>query len=324
MVIAGDYLSIETAWIDLRLACLRQRDRAAEALMLDSIRMHAIKQPLLVVTAASQSYILLDGFKRYRCACRLKIGIVPVVVCEGEEKDGILTLLRHNSSRGLSELELGALLDRLHTTYGMTVLQISSHLGCSTGWVGMRLGMVQQMSTLVRGKILSGQFPPRCYLYGVRPFTRVNDNKNILVDRFVGAVSGRGLSTRDIFLLTKAYFSGGRCVRQRIDDGKAIEVLEALRDSPAALSAAGAALVETIAATLTHLERFIGQAAEAHLDNESIALRTHIACGSLLRRIGPFTHCIKELYGKTTETLGSDGIVGRGKEQKTDCTAAQA
>lgn len=273
-----------------------------------------------MVNAQPQRYILLDGFKRYRCACRLKIGIIPVLICEGQEKDGIVALLRHSHSRGLSDLEHGALLDRLHTYHGMSVVQIASHLGCSTGWVGVRLGMVAQMSELVRRKVLSGHFPARCYLYGVRPFTRVNDAKSALVDRFVNAVGGRGLSTRDIFILTRAYFTGGRCIRQRIDEGKVIEVLQALKDDPAAI---GAAVVDTIATTLAELERLIAKAMDTRLDDESAVLRTHLACGGLLRRIGPFTRSVKELYGRTTEALGGDGAVGRGQKQKADCTAAQ-
>jgi hypothetical protein len=319
MVIAGEVRSIETAWVDLGLASLRQRDHSAEMHLLESIRTHAIKEPLLVVATQPQRYTLLDGFKRYRCACRLKIGIIPVLACEGQEKDGILALLRLSHSRGLSDLEHGALLDRLHTHHGMSVVQIASHLGCSTGWVGVRLGMVSQMSELVRRKVLSGQFPARAYLYCVRPFTRVNDAKSILVDRFVGAVSGRDLSTRDIFILTKAYFTGGRCIRQRIDDGNVKEVLEAIKDDPAAI---GATVVDSITSTKAELDRFIARATEVRLDDETAALRTHLACAALLRCIGPFTLSVKELYGRTTKALGGDGAVERGQEQEADSAAA--
>jgi hypothetical protein len=275
---------------------------------------------LLVVATQPQRYTLLDGFKRYRCACRLKIGIVPALICDGQEKEGIVALLRSSHNQGLTDLEHGALLDRLHTAHGMSVVQIATHIGCSTGWVGVRLGMVEQMSELVRRKVLGGQFPARCYLYGVRPFTRVNDYKNGLVDRFVNAVSGRGLSTRDIFLLTKAYFTGGSCIRQRIDEGKAIEVLEALKEDNRV--DIGAALVDNIVSIQVQLERFIAQARSARLEDEAIALRTHLACAGLLRNIGPFTRSVKELYGKTTKALGCDGIVGRGEEQKADSATA--
>jgi len=320
MMIAGEVRSIETSWVDLRLSCLRQRDRGAEKRLLESIQTHAIKEPLLVVAGQPQRYILLDGFKRFRCACKLKIAIIPVLACEGQEKEGILALLRLSHDRGLSDFEHGALLDRLHTYHGMSVVQIASHLGCSTGWVGVRLGMVDQVSELVRRKVLSGQFPARCYLYGVRPFTRVNDAKRDLVDRFVNAVGGRGLSTRDIFVLTKAYFTGGACIRERIDDGKAIEVLEAIKDDPAGF---GATLVDGIATIIAEQERFIAQSADARLEDEAVALRTHLACAGLLRRIGPFTRSVKELYGRTTEALGGDGVVDRGQKQKADSTPAQ-
>jgi len=148
MEMTGTFQTAETGWVDLRLSHLRQRDRDAEEVLLESIRTEGIKQPLVVVLPRPNNCLLLDGFKRYRCARRLSIHVVPILAVEGDERDGLLALLRHSRDKGLTELEHGAVVDRLHTSHGMSVPQIAVQLGCSPAWVSLRLGMVNEMSVL--------------------------------------------------------------------------------------------------------------------------------------------------------------------------------
>lgn len=308
--------------MDLRLSHLRQRDRKAEKVLLESIRAEGIKHPLVVVLPRPNNCLLLDGFKRYRCARQLSIGVVPILAVEGDEKEGLLALVRYSRDKGLTELEHGAIVDRLHSRHGMSVLQIAQHLGCSTGWVGMRLGMIAEMSALVRRKVLSGEFPPRAYLYGLRPFTRVNATA-VDTDRFVMAVSGRGLSTREIFLLTRAYFQGSRALRTRIESGDVQQVLEALRSEQAPDgSSAVQTILDDMRGVLAGMDRLTASFDQLPLQGDIAPLQTHLACAAVLRRIRPFTRSLRELYGRTTKAIGNIGAVGAGVEQETDRTLA--
>jgi hypothetical protein len=322
MEIAGTLQSAETAWLDLRLSHLRQRDRAAEKVLLESIRTEGIKQPLVVVMPQTQKCLLLDGFKRYRCAKRLSMGVVPILTVEGDEKEGLLALMRFSREKSLTEIEHGAIVDRLHNCHGMSVMQIAQHLGCSTGWVSMRLGMISQMSALIRRKVLSGEFPPRAYLYGVRPFTRVNDTSQN-ADRFVMAVSGRGLSTRELFLLSRAYFQGSRVLRSRIEQGEVEHVLEALRNQQVPDGGSGVqTMLDQIQSIVAGMDRLTASLAYLPLHGDIAPLQAHLACANLLRRIRPFTRSIREFYGRSTEAIGGIGTVGAGQEQKANCPLA--
>ncbi len=62
--------SVERTSLDLRYQTYRLRNDAAEARLLASIAERDIEQPLAGVDTP-QGRLLLDGFKRYRCAAKL-------------------------------------------------------------------------------------------------------------------------------------------------------------------------------------------------------------------------------------------------------------
>jgi ParB-like chromosome segregation protein Spo0J len=64
--------SVERTSLDLRYQAYRLRNNTAEAHLLASIAERDIEQPLSGVDTP-QGRLLLDGFKRYRCAAKLGI-----------------------------------------------------------------------------------------------------------------------------------------------------------------------------------------------------------------------------------------------------------
>jgi hypothetical protein len=316
MQMTETFQTVETSQIDLRLQEIRQRDEAAEKHLLESIRSQGIRQPLLVVMPQRCRCLLLDGFKRLRCARRLGIGVVAVRCAEGDEQAGLLTLLRESREKGLSELEHGAVIDMLGQRFGMSLSRIASHLGCSVAWVSLRHGMIRSMSPVVRKAVLDGRFPPRCYLYGLRPFTRVKGVNSEMVDRFVTALGGRGHSTREIFLLTQAYFTGSSAVRQRIDRGEITSVLQACGAGPLVDGSEDTSrLIDDIGCAMRCMDRLAEGLPSVALDGEITRLRAHLATANLLRRISRFTRAMREFYDRTRKTLGGDGVVEARQEQ---------
>ena len=76
--------SVERNSLDLRFQSHRLRNQATEARLLASIAEQGIQEPLSGVDTA-EGRLLLDGFKRYRCAEKLGIECVPYVFagCRG-------------------------------------------------------------------------------------------------------------------------------------------------------------------------------------------------------------------------------------------------
>ena len=149
---------VEITSFDLRYEGCRMKNKAAERKLLCSILEHGIRDPLQGVDA-KHGRILLNGFKRYRCAKKLAIGIVPYCSLGTDEAFGILELMRIANARSLSIIEQAKLIDELKSVHNMTVVEIAQLLEKSPAWVSVRIGIIGEMSPAVMRRILSGEFP---------------------------------------------------------------------------------------------------------------------------------------------------------------------
>ena len=228
-------VDVELHQISRKYESYRLKNEYAERMLLNSIAEKGIMEPLICTARSKGQYILLDGYKRLRCLSRLNIHIVPVHSLGNDEQDGIIELIRVSNSKSLQTLEQSGFVDELQKKFGMTVSSIAERLDVSPAWVSLRLGLIGEMSETVRMNIFSGRFPVRSYMYSLKPFTRVKEEK-YLVDRFVSSVSGKHLSTRDMDRLIYGYFRGGERFRKQIEDGHLSWTLKVLKDSTASLS----------------------------------------------------------------------------------------
>jgi len=228
----------EVNTISRKYESFRLRDKNREKFLLQSILQHGIREPLQCVRGDGvKSYILLDGFKRLRCSYKLRLHMVPVVLLGTDEVACILQFIRLSAERSLSTLEQAHFVDELHTRYGLRASDIAERLERSKAWVSVRLGILEEMSQVVREAVFSGRFPVRSYMYTLRQFTRVNGIAGTQIDRFVNCVSGKGLSTRDIEKLAYGYFRGGDRLKHQIEEGKLSWTLRQMRKSEAVCEA---------------------------------------------------------------------------------------
>ena len=164
---------IELDALDLRYESYRMKNPAVEARLLAAIAERGIEEPLEGVDRAPLS-ILLNGFKRYRCAVKLGMGLAPYASLGAEEAAAILNLLRVSNDHSLSILEQAAFLDQLRKLEQSSVAELAEQLSRSKSWVSMRLGLLAEMSPRVREKIFSGAFRLYPYMYTLRQFMRMN------------------------------------------------------------------------------------------------------------------------------------------------------
>jgi ParB-like chromosome segregation protein Spo0J len=224
----------EVHTICTRYESFRLRDPSREKRLLQSILEQGIREPLQCVPAAgAHRHILLDGFKRLRCSRKLGLHVVPVVTLGEDEVGCILEFLRLSAHKSLSSLEQARFVDELHERYGLGLGDIAERLERSRAWVSVRLGMMAEMSPVVREEVFAGRFPVRSYLYTLRPLTRVAGISGSRIEAFVRRVSGQGLSTRDIHTLAQGYFRGAEPVRRQIEEGQLAWTLRRLRAAEA-------------------------------------------------------------------------------------------
>jgi hypothetical protein len=302
--------TIELNSVDLRFEHTRHKNADIERRLLSSIMDQDILEPLRIsVCKDTQRPVLLDGFKRYRCARKLNKGIIPVEYIGEDVVDGVLCLLRRESVSGLNILEQAGMIEELHQTYSLSIYDIATGLGRSPSWVSMRLGMIGELSALVRGKIMSGAFPARAYMYGIKGFTRVNKISAECVDSFVEAVSGKGINTRDLIMLSKAYFTGGKTTVQLILEGDTHRAIKMLACKAGVGSTRGTTLTEVQHSFVADLEiiaksmgRIVGSGVAKNSMTPLYMHEVNIWSATICKNLKVFSTIIRELYDYSGRT----------------------
>jgi hypothetical protein len=139
---------VEIMSLDLRYESLRLKSAGAERQLLVSISQHGIRDPLQGVDTKA-GRVLLDGFKRLRCAKKLCIAMVPYNSLGSDEALAIIELMRISNAKNLSILEQAKLIDELKSVYKMSNSEIAAHLEKSKAWVSVRAGIIAEMSQCV-------------------------------------------------------------------------------------------------------------------------------------------------------------------------------
>ena len=304
-------ISVEISSIDLRYQHCRLSHGGSEQRLLSSLAEEGIREALLGVLGDGRP-VLLDGFKRLRCARKLKINQVPFRSLGTDEAAAIIALMRLANARSLSFVEQAYLIDELRRVHKLTGAEIARRLERSTAWVSVRQGLVTELTPLIGEKIMSGAFPMHAYLQSVRPVTRVNKIQVSEVEDFVRATAGKGLSVRDLDILAKGYFRGGEDFRRQVERGDLGWCLEALRET--ADGGAVAASTEQERKILISLEivqrnirRLPAALSAANRPAPAFLAEAHLLCGGTLRSIQSFTVAIKDFYDRTRPENGHRG-----------------
>ena len=292
---------VEISSFDLRYEGYRLRSVGAEKALLLSISAQGIREPLAGVDKADQR-ILLDGFKRYRCAIKLNISIVPYLSLAGDEPAGIIELMRISNAKSLSILEQARLIDELINVHQMGNAEIATLLERSKAWVSVRSGIISQMSPKVMNQIFNGKFPVYSFMYTLRQFMRLNGVKKAEIDEFVNAVAGKDLSTRDIDLLAHAYFKGSDEFREQIKNGNLSWGLTRLKQSyqpGTECSERERQVLKALEITQKYMQRLILIGNDTRLKTNTFYAQANLLSGGILRQLDTFAQTIRQLYDRS-------------------------
>jgi hypothetical protein len=294
---------VEISSFDLRYEGYRLRSVGAEKALLLSISAQGIREPLAGVDKAGER-ILLDGFKRLRCAAKLNIGIVPYLSLADDEPCGIIELMRISNAKSLSILEQARLIDELINVHQMGNAEIARLLERSKAWVSVRSGIISQMSPNVMDKIFNGQFPVYSFMYTLRQFMRLNGVKKDEIDEFVDAVAGKDLSTREIDLLANAFFKGSDEFREQIKNGNLSWGLTRLKQSyqpGAECTERERQVLKALEITQKYMRRLILICNDTRLKTNTFYAQANLLSGGILRQLDAFTRAIRQFYDRSRQ-----------------------
>jgi predicted transcriptional regulator len=292
---------VELSSLDLRYEDHRMKNAALEERLLASIAQRGIEEPLEGVQLQDAS-ILLNGFKRYRCARKLQLRSVPYASLGDDEVAGIMNLLRISNNRALSILEQAAFIDELETTGHLSVAEIAKELSRSKSWVSMRLGLISEMSATIRAKLFSGAFSVYSYMYTLRPFMRMNGVSGEEIEQFVVAVSDKDLSVRDIEQLAHGYFRGPDSFRQEILKGNLALPLKRLREmpqNPDGCSEFERVMLRDLEITQKYMQRLMGKSQDPRLKSRPFHAQANLLSAAILSRAPAFNQSLKQLHDRS-------------------------
>ncbi len=291
---------VELSLLDLRYEGCRMKQAALEERLLGSIAQRGIEEPLEGVEVAG-CCVLLNGFKRYRCARKLRLALVPYASLGQDEAVGILSLLRTSNHRSLSLLEQAGFIDQLKNLRHLSVAEIAAELSRSKSWVSMRLGLIAEMSDPVRQQLFAGAFPVYSYMYTLRQFMRLNGVAASQIEEFVLAVSGHHLSVREVEQLAHGYFRGPESFRQEIRKGNLALPLERMRQVPTGPDACNEferVLLQDLELTQKYMQRVMGKSQDPRLQTRAFHALSHLLTGGILSRSQAFSHTLKQLHDR--------------------------
>ena len=306
--------TVERSSLDLRYEGHRLRNNAAEARLLASIAQRGIEEPLGGVDTP-QGPLLLDGFRRNRCAAKLGIQCVPYVSWGEGEAEGIVSLLSARRQRALSILEQARFVDELLSTHGMTIADVAELLSRSKAWVSTRHNLLSQMSPATEALLFRGAFPVYSYMVTLRPFMRMNGIGQPEIERFVQAVAGSKLSVREIELLAHAYFRGTPSLRGAIDQGNwkwTLQQMQEVAADPECLSDFERSLLRELERLLQGMQKVMTRCESPRLQARDFFAQANLLLASLLSRRNSFFEKMEEFYDRTGHAHGNPSAASSG------------
>ncbi len=292
---------VEISSLDLRYEGFRMKSPGAEKALLMSILEKGIRVPLQGVDTKGVR-ILLDGFKRLRCAHKLGIGMAPYASMGADEALGIIDLIRMSNAKSLSILEQARFVDELKSVHKMSTAEISHLLERSKAWVSVRSGIIHEMSDYVLDQIFKGRFPVYAYMYTLRPFMRINGVQTDEVNEFVRSVSGKNLSIRAIGLLANGYFRGPDAFREQIKNGHITWALGRLKEShtaPSGCSQIESAMIRDLEIVSKYMQRVATKTKHPKYKTNAFFAQANLLTGGILRQIDSFLKAIRAFYDRT-------------------------
>jgi predicted transcriptional regulator len=299
--------SVELSALDLRYESYRMRNPALEARLLASIAERGIEEALEGVEAAGGS-ILLNGFKRYRCALKLRIRMAPYASLGQDEATAIVTLLRVSNDRSLTILEQARFIEELRKHNAMSVADIAGRLSRSKSWVSMRLGLMAEMSAAVREKLFRGEFPVYPYMYTLRQFMRMNGVRKQDIEEFVVALAGKQLSVREMEQLAHGYFRGPASFREAIQQGHVTLALDWFRqvpEDPDGSNEFERVLLKDLEITQKYIQRVMGKSDDRRLKTPAFFAQAHLLTAGILSQARAFYQVMRQLHDRCGQTPSS-------------------
>jgi ParB family chromosome partitioning protein len=205
-------MDLEFQQLDRRYEALRKRDPRKERHLLASLAEHGQLLPVVVV-AADERFILVDGYKRLRALTRLAQDRVRAMRWELDETEALILEQLMRAADPVGPLEQGWVLDALQTRFGLALADLARRFDKTASWVSRRLALVRDLPEPIHGEVRAGRLAPHAAMKYLVPLARANPADCV---RLVEAITPHRLTTRQIGRLYQVYVTGPEASRDLV------------------------------------------------------------------------------------------------------------
>ena len=197
-------MDLEFHQLDRRYEALRKRDPRKERQLLASLAEHGQLLPVVVV-AADERFILVDGYKRLRALTRLAQDTVRAMRWELDEPEALILEQLMRAADPVGPLEQGWVLDALQSRFTLSLADLARRFDKTASWVSRRLALVRDLPEPIHSEVRAGRLAPHAAMKYLVPLARANQAD---CARLVGAIRPHRLTTRQIGQLYQVYVTG--------------------------------------------------------------------------------------------------------------------
>jgi hypothetical protein len=138
-------------------------------------------------------------------------------------------------------------------------------------------------------------------MYALRQFMRMNGVKPAQIEEFVLAVSGKGLSVREVEQLAHGCFRGPESFRREILKGNLALPLERMRQVPQSSDGCNEferVLLGDLELTQKYMQRVMGKSQDRRLVSRAFHAQSHLLSAGILSRSRAFFHTLRQLHDR--------------------------
>lgn len=229
-------MDIEIDQIELKYARLRAGSTTRLSRLVGSILRDGQQTPVLVVTAESDHFILIDGYARVAALRALLRDTVLAVLLEVDEAQALVLTHRMANSPRRAALEDGWLIHELTERHGLSLGEVANQLQRTKSWVSRRLGLVRVLPDSVQEAVRTGKLPAYAAGKYLVPLARANEAQCRSLIKNMR--SSGPISVRDVKRLYLGWRRGNATQRLRITENPLLYLqAEALSSLPSAIAA---------------------------------------------------------------------------------------
>jgi len=205
-------MELEHHQIELRHESLRTRSAQRERRLLASISDLGQTTPVVVVHDGN-NFVLIDGYKRMRALRRLGHNIVTAIEWTLPERDALMFERILRAGEADSAIEQGWFLREMHTTFGLTHIELARRFSRTPSWVSRRIALVSLLPESVQTHVRNGAIGSHAAMKFLVPMARANI---AACAQLADAIAPERLTDRQVGELYAAYHTGNRKARELV------------------------------------------------------------------------------------------------------------